>query len=236
MRYASHRLRRANQSASVSPVRRELPPVGRRRAQTCNEPDLGSCKDRESTSAVCLLEFSLPFEQSIPASTAQYRTVETGGEQRISALQALIRSLTQSTGAPATVLQAISKDSLAWSNDAGIQAILEYRQTSPTALKRNPAPAFCQACGAQVRRLIQLLPCKHLACAACCASGLNKVTANPPRPHTCAGCQNAVDGIELNKIGMRDSRFDSQPFRQRESNSLWHVRQCRWYGSRNNSS
>lgn len=80
-----------------------------------------------------------------------------------------------------------------------IGAVLAYQRHSPTGHRLNEVGQECELCGSVALRLTILEPCGHLSCAVCCSSGLNQVTATPPRPHLCAACHTPVVGITLRK-------------------------------------
>lgn len=82
---------------------------------------------------------------------------------------------------------------------ASIGAALEYQRSSPSGRRYASDTLPCDLCGGVAKRLTTIEPCGHQACSVCCQSGLNQVTATPPRPHTCAACHQPVSGITLHK-------------------------------------
>lgn len=80
-----------------------------------------------------------------------------------------------------------------------IGAVLAYQRHSPSGHHPSEVGQECELCGSVALRLTILEPCGHLSCAVCCSSGLNQVTATPPRPHLCAACHTPVAGITLRK-------------------------------------
>ncbi|UZJ52642.1 hypothetical protein CBS101457_001962 [Exobasidium rhododendri] len=129
-------------------------------------------------------------------------------DQSLTAFQELIQDIKRE--------RAVQSNAIAMMTPAepeSIGAVLEYKRCSPTNhVPEESGSKKCELCGAVARRLTVLEPCGHCACAACCSSGINQVTATPPRPHTCAACHTLVVGITLRKGPERDAGevFDSK--------------------------
>lgn len=128
-------------------------------------------------------------------------------DESLNALQHLIQGMTKSRAQHSAVLQEIEPV-----GDQGISAVMEYRSASPTGKhdRSNSGPT-CDLCGAIALRMTILEPCRHWSCAACCSSGLNQVTATPPRPHVCAACHTPVKGISLRKSSVSETPTKKNP-------------------------
>lgn len=146
-------------------------------------------------------------EQEIPrkfypaAHSSSSASTPEEEDESLNALQHLIQGMTKDRAQHSAVLQEIEPV-----GDQGISAVMEYRSASPTGKhdRSNSGPT-CDLCGAIALRMTILEPCRHWACAACCSSGLNQVTATPPRPHVCAACHTPVRGISLRKSSVSET-------------------------------
>ncbi|PWN38028.1 uncharacterized protein FA14DRAFT_22235 [Meira miltonrushii] len=128
-------------------------------------------------------------------------------DESLNALQHLIQGMTKDRAQHSAILQQIQPV-----GDQGISAVMEYRSASPTGKhdRSNSGPT-CDLCGAIALRMTILEPCRHWSCAACCSSGLNQVTATPPRPHVCAACNTPVKGISLRKSSVSETPTKKGP-------------------------
>lgn len=134
------------------------------------------------------------YRESVIESNVHADAKTPSRDDSLRAFQQLIQSISKNRTNRSAMLQevpAIDSDSMG--------AILEYRRSSPTSMTAQSATPSCELCGSVARRLTILEPCGHYACAACCSSGLNQVTASPPRAHVCAACHAPVHGITLHK-------------------------------------
>lgn len=128
-------------------------------------------------------------------------------EESLNALQHLIQDMTKKRAQHSAVLENIQPV-----DDQSINAVMEYRSASPTGKHdRTKSSPTCDLCGAIALRMTILEPCRHWACAACCSSGLNQVTATPPRPHVCAACHTPVKGISLRKSSVSETPTKKTP-------------------------
>jgi hypothetical protein len=115
-------------------------------------------------------------------------------EQSVTAFQELINAMRSERPVKSMAIEEVTS-----AEPESIGAVLEYRRHSPTGQRPEEGGSECQLCGSVAGRLTMLVPCGHLACAVCCSSGLNQVTATPRRPHLCAACHTPVETITLRK-------------------------------------
>jgi hypothetical protein len=165
-------------------------------------------RDQESPFKCMKSDPSSPIDTHTPTTTRQ--TTSPSDDDSINAFQQLIQSMAKERPSHSALLSDVEPVAM-----ESIDAVLDYRRSSPSSMPCEAATPSCDLCGALARRLTILEPCGHFACAACCSSGLNQVTATPPRPHVCASCHCHVHGITLYKKGYTYVRNESRFFENR---------------------
>lgn len=131
-----------------------------------------------------------------------HRSIELSGEQSYAFQELIQGSLKRPSHFNASVSDN-QHDSV-----VSIDAALGYGRMSPSGERDSDNCLLCDLCGGLAKRLTTMEPCGHRACSVCCQSGINQVTATPPRPHTCAACHQLVISITLHKENNQSPLLD----------------------------